>query len=328
MAGAAITAAWACESTHEQHCGACESGSGGVLGTGAAGGSKESAPGAPGAEGGAASGGSGTGSAEQAHSGTSGQPTSSGGTGTEAGGGSAVGGALVASGGVSAGAFAGGSGGAPTSGGGASGLGGKPNSGGSSSGGMPSSGGGGSAGSAGASRDPILDQTCPASTETNACYRCEDIHCCNTYAACAASAECGAYKLCLQACTNGTPDTGDVAKNLPADQNCDLYCYNRHPGGLTLWAPRSACLEQYCYDTDACGTVPLNACQRCTNQLCAKPQANLSKTPDGQLLLACNAACGTGGVACLSACLSHYPAASGALDAFGSCVTSQCPVCD
>jgi hypothetical protein len=158
----------------------------------------------------------------------------------------------------------------------------------------------------------ILQQQCPTSAETNACYKCEDEHCCQTYASYAESPEAVAYKQCLTDCVNAQ------------GQACFMTCYQEHPDGIERFAPRWACVSLFCGDADACGTLPLTSCELCTNEQCAEPYVALVSDPTGYLLWSCALDCPDGDLACMQACSAEYPSAQPLLEAFLACSATSC----
>jgi hypothetical protein len=156
----------------------------------------------------------------------------------------------------------------------------------------------------------VLRQTCAASTESNACYKCEDEKCCQTYARCHANAECEAFKACLLAC--------------PAGEHCEESCTAQHPNGVSAWAPRLVCMTVHC--GTACSSAPVPDCVTCINTFCADEYAVLESTPAGYLLQACIAACPFADAACIDGCKKKYQSAVQALDALATCSSQKCPM--
>ncbi len=155
---------------------------------------------------------------------------------------------------------------------------------------------------------PVLQQTCAASTDPNACYKCEDEKCCRTYADCKASPECQAFKTCLQAC--------------PAGEYCEESCAKTHGAGLTAWAPRLVCMTVHC--PQACSSAPVPDCVSCINANCAKEYAELESTPEGYLLQSCIAACTTPLEACIDTCKGKYRGAVPGLNVLAACSKEKC----
>lgn len=162
---------------------------------------------------------------------------------------------------------------------------------------------------------PILDQTCGLSNDPTRCGHCEDEYCCNTYMACATSPECKAIEACVKECAGGSATSFT---------SCEDACYASHTGGLAQWAARLACLHVYCADVDACGNVPLDACEKCIDSSCAEAYVDLYGTPQGLLLTGCAEVCAPTDSACTDGCLKKYPAAAPAFPAFATCATQRC----
>lgn len=158
--------------------------------------------------------------------------------------------------------------------------------------------------------ESVLDQTCEPSVETNKCYRCEDEHCCETYANYASDVEGAAFKRCLEECfgVNG--------------ERCEESCFEAHPKGMATWTPRLACIQLYCGDQDACNDIPLDACQKCINRECVSSLLALYVDPLGYLFSSCTTAATD--AADREACLLEYPTARPLFEAFGECALSQC----
>lgn len=169
----------------------------------------------------------------------------------------------------------------------------------------------------------LLHQKCTPSTDTNACHKCGDEHCCDSRADCHADPDCGAYQNCLVACSNGTTvDGGPIDAGSDAGSfTCEAYCYAQHPRGLNEWAPLLTCVDVYC--ADPCGGQP-GACQKCTTAHCTDLWTALYGTPQGYLLFACTAKCPQVTPDCAGACEKQYPQAKAAYDAWLSCALNNC----
>lgn len=160
----------------------------------------------------------------------------------------------------------------------------------------------------------VLAQKCPASTDPNACFKCEDERCCNTYAACAADPECKMQlEPCLKACgANGTPA-------------CRSQCYAAHPKGVAAWAPRDTCLNVNCITE--CGNSAPDACFDCAFlSSCRDTNARCASDEGCFLLTAClEATCPSITDACLKSCKAKVPPSAGLLyDAWFACTAVAC----
>lgn len=160
--------------------------------------------------------------------------------------------------------------------------------------------------------DWVLCQSCPASIETNKCFKCEEEHCCETYQHCADDPECQAYKNCLKACDPKMP--------LPCKDKCD----QSNPKGIANYAPRIACLSVFCADQDSCSDVPEDPCVKCVGDQCGKPYVNVHADPEGYLLAQCTTLCDSSDMACFQACFTKYPDAFPLLETYVNCVATSC----
>lgn len=162
----------------------------------------------------------------------------------------------------------------------------------------------------------ILLQECPMSTETDMCFVCEDVHCCDTYAAYAKNPEAIAFKTCFAECDESASKT-----------SCEERCHALHTSGTSDWAKRQACLTVFCFDSDACGNQPLDDCSKCLNTKCRTESVAQSYTMSGFLLQGCISACGSSDENCQNACLATYPNAVRDVWRLDDCRALQCPSC-
>lgn len=158
----------------------------------------------------------------------------------------------------------------------------------------------------------ILQQDCPPSTETNACYQCEDEHCCEVWETYEQTPDAVATKDCLIACW----DEGRT--------DCALYCYELYPDGFQAWAERYACILVYCNDTDACGEEALPPCELCSNEHCAVPLVEMITNPAGYLLYWCLFEPETCDETCRNTCLGMYPSAAPLWEKYLACMDINC----
>lgn len=157
----------------------------------------------------------------------------------------------------------------------------------------------------------VLDQQCSGSTETNACFKCEDLSCCKTFDACVAEPECKqGIQPCITACK--------------ADNTCKAGCYAAHPKGVATWARRQACMTARCVTecggtTDACYDCGVRTSCRETNARCAADEGCF-------LLKAClDRDCTSLTDSCVATCKSKVPASAGPLfDAWYACIAVSC----
>jgi hypothetical protein len=160
----------------------------------------------------------------------------------------------------------------------------------------------------------ITSQMCPDSTETNACYECEDENCCETYAACAANPECVALKDCVADC-------GD-------DNACAVACSDLHPGGVRDWGTRYSCVwlqcgDERCFTPDDGPYVP-NPCVDCMRAGCGDLYVACQSDPECYRLWDCVSLCAAGDTACIEGCQAEHPDAVSAFDAVAVCSLHRC----
>lgn len=163
--------------------------------------------------------------------------------------------------------------------------------------------------------NPILNQQCPTSTETGACAKCEDEHCCVVYQDCQADASCKDFFTCIKACSSD-----------PSWAKCNEDCVQQYPDGLNKAAPRLACLSVFCFDSDACGNAPLSSCEKCINAKCPDTFASCFADPECYLASLCVDECPTGDKPCIQDCKKKHPAGATALDEVTLCSAQQCDV--
>ena len=163
----------------------------------------------------------------------------------------------------------------------------------------------------------LLSQQCPASTETDACHRCEAERCCQTYEAYASNAEARANLRCLSACLD----------SVPGGESCEERCDAQHPRGTEAWAARQACISAHC--TDPCADPPVapDPCLSCEREHCMVELVAATGSKDGYLLLGCVGLCAHDDPPCYSECWARYPSARKMLDRSTECMVSRCPVC-
>jgi hypothetical protein len=158
---------------------------------------------------------------------------------------------------------------------------------------------------------PALNQMCPSmAMDTNACFICDDEHCCQTYATCHDDAECHAFQTCIQAC----PSTGSAP--------CFKACTEQHPAGADTFGPYDACGTVLC--GMACAPTTLTACEECTWGTCGDTYAYFLSTTGGVALLACVQTCAIDDTACDSTCYGAFPAAYQKYSDYAACVAVAC----
>lgn len=157
---------------------------------------------------------------------------------------------------------------------------------------------------------PLLNQECPASQDPNACFKCEDEHCCETYAACKSDPECDALATCLKAC----PTVGYDA--------CAADCEAMHPAGVGEFGARLACLTVFC--TEACAGAAPDPCSECVNTRCGDELMTCWANAECYLLFECSTPCSPDDQACFDACFSAHPDGVQDFTTFGVCSTQAC----
>lgn len=152
---------------------------------------------------------------------------------------------------------------------------------------------------------PVLDQTCSASSNMNACEKCSEERCCETRAAC--DAECNAIFTCFKACTKG-----------PAI--CTEECMDAHPTGAATYAAQNACVNLYC--TTPCAGKP-DACRDCRLANCALEHVTCFADADCRRYGYCYEACTD--AACDEACRAKATSAAvKTYHAYESCLNKRC----
>jgi hypothetical protein len=158
-----------------------------------------------------------------------------------------------------------------------------------------------------------LDQSCPASDETDACYACWDTHCCDTEAACAASADCQATQDCTSACASG-------------DWMCLQACFQANPKGAVEIQQRLVCRFAYCATGATCLDEDVEAIN-CSNQYCMVVRTKCWLIPECYLISVCAGSCSGSPTpaACIDECKAAQPASAvQALEAFTDCSIANC----
>lgn len=158
----------------------------------------------------------------------------------------------------------------------------------------------------------IFDQKCGPSTETNACAKCEDEKCCDTYKACVDEPECQkGLQQCLKDCPTLEPD-------------CDHGCYDKFPKGVLPWAKRSLCYTVQCTKECVGDPEPCFACV--VTGACKTPNARCDTDLGCYRIQECvQFTCPKVTDACITECKKKGAAESGALfDALLACTIVSC----
>jgi len=158
--------------------------------------------------------------------------------------------------------------------------------------------------------NPLLNQQCEDSNDPNPCYRCEDIHCCETFAAYKANPEAVSIRECILACDVG-------------DDDCSFQCLLDHPLGIVDWGQRLTCVLVFCAEPEACGAGPLDPCVECVTENCADEEMACASNASCFLLESCigNSAC-VG--ECIHECVETYPQGQEAFEISATCSIDAC----
>lgn len=153
---------------------------------------------------------------------------------------------------------------------------------------------------------------CPASAETDLCFKCGDESCCTEYARYQGSAEGRTYRDCLIGCTDTYSE-------------CVRACDEVSHGGHIAFAPYLACSEYRCYDECA---PPPGPCDECLVRACALERYRCALQADCDTLLACTGECSS--ILSESCTLACEESATGAtvrlFHEFLDCGATQCSV--
>lgn len=168
--------------------------------------------------------------------------------------------------------------------------------------------GGNEGGDAGCAR-PMLCEQCAASDGGTACFKCEDEHCCQEEAACQNDPNCLPYQQCIQNC----PDSYGA---------CVASCNAQFPdGGYHNFAVKIACVTVNCLTE--CFT-PYSACDQCGNAHCTNEYIDCEENKACSLASACITTCANS-QKCHDDCVAQNPGAEPELDAYTSCLRTNCP---
>jgi hypothetical protein len=149
---------------------------------------------------------------------------------------------------------------------------------------------------------------CGPSVESNACAKCEDENCCDSYAACHNDSTCGDLLTCLKACA--TTDTA-----------CSNKCYEASttvPSGEL--AARLTCLEYKC--PTQCG-ITLGACIKCVQTNCQDADLACATNGDCWRIGECEGPCGKDSK-CFAACEQKFPGGVSLNHDYLACSLAHC----
>lgn len=143
-------------------------------------------------------------------------------------------------------------------------------------------------------------ESCPASTETDECFRCTDEACCVEYAACHDEPRCGDYfQTCLPQC-EASGESYDA---------CVVQCDASQHAGHVRFAPYNACAETHCAGPCGKGKVA-DACTSCAIASCLDTYTACLADADCDTLTACVEGC-KGSSACADGCRANKSQAAG-----------------
>lgn len=147
--------------------------------------------------------------------------------------------------------------------------------------------------------------SCPASSQSDPCSRCNEERCCEATAACSKNPECVSLAACYGTCG------GDSA--------CQLKCANDHPSGVAEWGHSQACQVVSCSGSDDCnGPV----CTQCVAQKCGNVFDACWSDADCYRFAKCFLTCSDS--QCVKACQDATPNGVSKFDAFVQCQLDQC----
>jgi hypothetical protein len=176
-------------------------------------------------------------------------------------------------------------------------------------------GGDGGTGNTSCADAAVLNQTCGASTQTNACLKCQDEKCCNSVATVTGGGPTTDYTNCILACNDA--DAGAVNGN--PSLACLQACVSAYPAGIAGVGQFYACVKIEC---DAVGACPTTSCATCSFQQCGCEYVACETDVACELILQCEGTCTT--QACADACISNADGGVEVAQTYGVCITQHC----
>lgn len=179
--------------------------------------------------------------------------------------------------------------------------------------GAAGAGGAGAAGASGAQgtggSPPVEGQVCQASTDTDACRRCQHERCCESIDEVFVDAT-PAHGLwdCIHLCAL-------------YDHACELTCYETHKAGIRGYGGYHACRILSCETPPDASCKGQSACSTCQFTMCKAEIVAMLTDEIGAQIQACLAACK--GASCLGTCKSKY-GANDAWSSYEGCFKSKC----
>ena len=166
--------------------------------------------------------------------------------------------------------------------------------------------------------DTDTDAQCPASQESDVCFKCTDETCCHEYDACKADPRCTSYyKQCL-------PDCKAAGKTY--DQ-CVVECDGTNGAGHSEFLPYFACGELHCLAQ--CQNSAPDPCAQCLYASCRDPADACARDRQCDTLRACVGVCNAGPPvsyqSCVSACSQNAgPTAQDEFNRLSTCSVQFC----
>jgi hypothetical protein len=154
----------------------------------------------------------------------------------------------------------------------------------------------------------ILGQQCPASPETNECWKCEEERCCDTYNACKDDPACSQIAPCMQTCAQ-------------TDTACEENCILTHAAGMHLFGPRMTCIYAQCPAGNECG--PIDSCSACISEQCSNSHQACYSNGECFLLEGCVGGC-EGDATCVDTCMVTYAGGVAEFNLYAICALQKC----
>ncbi|HVY49125.1 MAG TPA: hypothetical protein VHB21_24715 [Minicystis sp.] len=158
-----------------------------------------------------------------------------------------------------------------------------------------------------------MPETCPASTEPDACNKCEAEQCCNELDPCTSSpSACADYVDCYTTCAQGGGTEGA----------CLSQCAASNASGEAQFASLFACNQYWC---ESCKSI--DACAQCGHATCKGQTNALMSDPQGFLLYFCFSDCLQAGgtvTGCENTCFADHMQQRDLFDAYEECVLVGC----
>jgi hypothetical protein len=129
--------------------------------------------------------------------------------------------------------------------------------------------------------NPILNQNCPASSETDTCAKCNAERCCETYDTCAKDPGCVDISVCASQCEIATYAT------------CLKACFDQEDAdAVAKYTQDFACFDALCSYGPSCPWEPPGPCNDCFLENCTQVMLACDTDPDCMLIEVCVSNCG------------------------------------